>query len=395
MNNSLLQKNNTTFGFPCCALTVVDNASLNSLHLGGVFKVAGHGGHITYKPMRSLTIMQKKLIALAITAAFSAPAFADTSVYGLVDGGFGSKAVTTIGAPDVKVTTTGVLYSQDQTTRVGVKNSEDLDGGMKAMFQLEMGLTSGFGATAAIKPDRVLTGGLDFGQGTTLTIGQMSTPFRGIVYGNDAMYGANFVGNLITQDSSLTSRHVAAVVAHNFGAVTGTLGFMDTTVATDGVADNKTDTGFEATVVFKQDMLSVSGGYRSTKDTVATGPTPTTDTKTTDLILAANFDMGMAKLYGQFAQAKAEESVASTTNKRTYETVGVNVPFTPDLAGYVELGNGKHDTGAATSPKYSAYAVGVHYALSKATFGYAHFGSSKEDTVTKTDQYGVGLVHSF
>ena len=333
--------------------------------------------------------MQKKLIALAITAAFSAPAFADTSVYGLVDSGFGSKAVTNE-VTTIKTTDSGILYSQDQTTRVGVKNSEDLGNGMKALFQLEMGLSTGFGIQPSLSADRFLTGGLDLGQGTTVTIGKMGTPLRGIAYGNDAMYGANFVGNLITADASLTSRQVAALVAHNFGAITGTIAFMDSTRQVTNAADVKTGNGFEATAVYKQDALSVSGGYRNTK----TNTNANNEITTKDLILAANYDFGVAKLYGQFANVTADNQ-AGTSDKKTYETVGVNMPFTSTLAGYVELGNGKHDTGAATSPKYSAAAVGVHYDLSKATFAYVHVGTSKEDTVTKTDQYGIGLVHSF
>ncbi len=102
----------------------------------------------------------------------------------------------------------------------------------------------------------------------------------------------------------------------------------------------------------------------------------------------------MAKLYGQFAQVKADQSVATaTTDKKTYETAGVNVPFTPTLAGYVELSGGKHET--TVSNNYSAYGVGVRYDLSKATWGYAHVGSAKEDNVSKVDQMAIGLVHSF
>ena len=341
--------------------------------------------------------MQKKLIALAIASVISAPAFADTSVYGLADVGFGSKAVTPA-ATGVKTTDSGVLFGQDQTSKFGIKSSEDLGNGMKAMYQVEIGLGNGFTPSSNLNVDRVLTAGINFGQGTTLVGGKLSSPLRGIVYGNDAMYGANFIGNLVTMDSSLTARAVAIAAIHNFGSVTGSFAVLDHTTAIDGVADNKAGNGFEATAVYKQDALSVSGGYRNTQATVATAATPSSDIKTTDLIIAANYDFGVAKVYGQFAQVKADQSVAPvSTDKKTYETFGANVPFTPMLAGYVELGTGKHDTGAATSPKYSAYAVGLHYALSKGTFAYAHVGSYKEDTLvnTKMDQYGIGLVHSF
>jgi predicted porin len=337
--------------------------------------------------------MQKKIIALAITAAFaSAPAFADTSVYGLADVGFGSKA-TTPASTGLKTTESGISFGQDQTSRVGVKSSEDLGNGMKAMYQLEVGLGNGFTPSSNISVDRVLTAGLDFGQGTTLVGGKLSSPLRGIVYGNDAMYGANFIGNLVTMDSSLTARAVAVAVIQKFGAVTGSFAVLNHSTTVDNAPDVKHGNGYELTAVYKQDALSVSGGYRNTKDnsTLATN-----ELTTKDLIIAANYDMGMAKFYGQFANVTVDQQVGNS-DKKTYETAGVNVPFTSTLAGYVELGTGKHDTGAATSPKYSAYAVGARYDFGKNTWGYAHVGSYKEDTTvnTKMEQYGLGLVHSF
>lgn len=365
--------------------------------------------------------MQKKLIALAITAAFaSAPAFADTNVYGLVDAGFGSVTNTNQapGAVNPKTGQSGVDFSANQTSRVGVKSTEDLGNGMKAIYQLEMGLSSnpasdasfgkttgvagaatgtagataaGFSPNATISPDRILTAGLDFGQGTSVTIGKMSSPLRGIVYGNDAMYGSNLVGNLVTMDSSLTARSIQAMAAQNFGAVTATLGLLDNTTTADNTTDVKHGNGFEATAVYKQDALSVSGGYRSTKDNSVAAANEIT---TKDLILAANFDFGVAKLYGQFAQVKVDQVTVTTIDKRTYETAGVNVPFTPVLAGYVEVSMGKHDV-TAGSNNYSGYNVGAKYDMSKASWLYASVGSAKEDSVSKVDELAVGLVHSF
>jgi predicted porin len=402
----------------------VDNASLNSLHLGGVFKAAGNGSHITYKPMRSLTIMQKKLIALAIAAAFSAPAFADTTVYGLVDAGYGSVSNTATpagGGSSSKTTESGTAFSQNQTSRVGVKSTEDLGDGMKATFQLEMGLSSnpasdanfggalaggkGFAPNATIGPDRVLTVGLDLGQGTNVLIGKLSSPLRGIVYGNDAQYGSNLIGNLVTMDPSLTARAVAIAAIHNFGPVTGSFAILNNTIKTDGIADIQNGNGFEATAVFKQDMLSVSGGYRSTKSTTVTAlstPLAATDETTKDLILAANFDFGMGKVYGQYATVTVDTAIpaAIASDKTTYFTGGVNVPFTPTLAGYVELSSGKDDFGGPDSMKAKGYGLGVKYDLSKATSAYAHYGSMKLDETpstagSKVEQLALGMMHSF
>ena len=153
-----------------------------------------------------------------------------------------------------------------------------------------------------------MTAGLDFGQGTVLTVGRMSSPFRGIVYGNDAFYGANLVGNLVTMDSTLTSRVIAANVDQKIGAVKASVALLDDTRTADGTADVKVKNGFELTGVYNQDALSVSGGYRNTKAGAGTVALPELTTK--ELILAANYDFGMAKLYGQYASVNVDSSAA-------------------------------------------------------------------------------------
>jgi len=377
--------------------------------------------------------MQKKLIALAITAAFaSAPAFADTSVYGVVDSGFGtvSNTVTQTNGTSSKTGLQAINFSQLWTTRFGIKSSEDLGNGKKLTAVVETNIAAtnpmsdsqwgkivdgshatpvvvgnaSTASTATTLGDRVLDLALDLGQGTTILVGKMSSPLRNISYGYDAFYGSNLVGNLVTMDPSLTARAVAAGVAQNFGAVTATLAALDNTTTADGSPDNKHGNGFEATATFKQDALAVSGGYRSTK------VGSTTEVTTKDLILGASFDFGMAKLYGQFANVKVDSSASATaldSGKRTYETLGVNVPFTSTLAGYVQTSFGKNEMvtlagTAADKRNTSAYAVGVKYDLSKNTSAYADVGSAKLDAGTvsgaigsKVDQVAVGLVHSF
>jgi len=309
------------------------------------------------------------------------------------------------------------------TTRFGIKSVEDLGNGKKLTAVVETNIAgknpmndSNFGTTTtvttlstapttpAVLGDRVLDLALDLGQGTTILVGKMSSPLRGIAYGYDAFYGSNLVGNLVTMDSSLTARAVAAGVAQNFGAVTATLAALDNTTTSSAAPDNKHGNGFEATATFKQNALAVSGGYRSMK---AGGATEVT---TKDLILGASFDFGMAKLYGQFANVKVDNSLSATaagSGKRTYETLGVNVPFTPVFAGYVQTSFGKNQmvTAAGTAAdkrNMSAYAVGVKYDFSKNTSAYADVGTAKLNAGTvagaigsKVDQVAIGLVHSF
>jgi predicted porin len=368
--------------------------------------------------------MQKKLIALAITAAFaSAPAFADTNVYGRFDVGYGSVSNTNTTTTGVSSKTgeSGTAFSQNNTSMFGVKSVVDVNNGMKITSQLEMGLSSnpgsdanfnggviktgttghaGFAPNTTIGVDRVLTVGLDLGEGTTLTAGKMSSPLRGIVYHDDSIYGANLVGNLVTMDSAVTARTTALVAAHNFGAVTGTFGVLSNTTTADGNVDNKNGNGFEATAAYKQDALWVSGGYRSLKSTTGT-ITTLTDVTGKVMILAAAYDLGMAKIDGQFVTAKSDDALnAGSSTKQTYETVRVSAPFTSDLVAYAEMSFGKHQTAPGNEPKMNGFGVGAQYHLSKNDFLYAHIGTAKQDNTlvsagSKVDQVAFGLLTKF
>ncbi|MFA5371679.1 MAG: porin, partial [Sideroxydans sp.] len=79
--------------------------------------------------------MQKKLIALAIAAAFSTPVLAaDASVYGIIDGGIAS--ISSDGhESDMRAVSGGLSAS-----RIGVNASEDLDNGMKVSINVEYGM---------------------------------------------------------------------------------------------------------------------------------------------------------------------------------------------------------------------------------------------------------------
>ena len=80
--------------------------------------------------------MQKKIIALAIAAAFAAPvaAMADSSFYGSMDGGLRHQTNDTIAAGG---TTDSMKMGQYNTSRWGFKGVDDLGDGMKANVVVE------------------------------------------------------------------------------------------------------------------------------------------------------------------------------------------------------------------------------------------------------------------
>jgi predicted porin len=79
--------------------------------------------------------MNKKLVALAVSTAFSVPAFAQSSVtlYGVIDEGI--DYTNNVGGGHVYELASGFA----QGSRWGLKGTEDLGGGLKTIFQLENG----------------------------------------------------------------------------------------------------------------------------------------------------------------------------------------------------------------------------------------------------------------
>lgn len=97
--------------------------------------------------------MKKTLLAAALFAGFASVAQAETSVtlYGLIDTGIGFNRVETrdaITEDKHKASRIGAISGVQSGSRWGLRGSEDLGDGLRAMFVLESGFSSGNGKSA-------------------------------------------------------------------------------------------------------------------------------------------------------------------------------------------------------------------------------------------------------
>jgi len=84
--------------------------------------------------------MKKHIIAAAVAAAVAVPAMAqNVEVYGVMDYSLASTTEEISGGATTKTTTTGANGNL-AGSRFGVRGSEDLGGGLKAVFQIEWGI---------------------------------------------------------------------------------------------------------------------------------------------------------------------------------------------------------------------------------------------------------------
>jgi predicted porin len=183
--------------------------------------------------------MQKKVLVLAVAAAISSPAFADSevSVYGKVDMGLAS---TDSGAGG-----TSTMQVGSQVTKLGFKGAEDLGDGLSAIWQIEQQIdidAAGSGnSTHTTFAGRNSFGGLKGDSWGTILMGNHDTPYkiatRGLdVFGdqlpdNRALMGINGVhdarlGNAlayISPDMNGFSAALAYVAGAESAATSGTV----------------------------------------------------------------------------------------------------------------------------------------------------------------------------
>lgn len=161
--------------------------------------------------------MQKKIIALAIAAAISAPAFADTSnvtVYGVLNADVErvKNSIPSLAAGNSTATSLNRVNSN--ASRFGIKGEEDLGDGLKAIFQIE---------------SRVNLVGNELTSGTNAGTAGVLNGIRNSNVGLKGSFGTAFVG---VWDTPFKTAHNAVEMFDNTTIATATALMGTTTVTT-------------------------------------------------------------------------------------------------------------------------------------------------------------------
>lgn len=333
--------------------------------------------------------MQKKIIVLAIAsaAAFSAPAFADTTFYGLVD-----LAVAHASA-DGQKSDTQLISGGLSTSRVGLKSSEDMGNGMKAIVNLEykvdagtstmsgtasgvtareqmLGLSSNFGTVAG---GYLQTTAWDFQNSYDPTSGATISPL-----GNVTVAGNFLIGSVA---KAARASRALAYISPSMGGVTVAVNYStaladqlgDLTLASNATTGLKT-TGTLLSVNYAGGPLAVGGVYAKTTNDTTTAPLPAAYLNSKEYALGASFDFSVAKL---FATYQSNTPTGKSANKA--ESVGATIPVGP---GTVVVSYAKAKM-ATASTSASGETVGYLYSWSSTTTVYAAYSKMSQDTGTK------------
>ncbi len=344
--------------------------------------------------------MKKALIALAVLGLTGGAAVAQSSVtlFGVLDANM--RYTKSSGQNLKKVDSSGL-----NTSRFGVRGTEDLGGGLKAGFWLESEVSSDTGVAGGGSAfwGRRATVSLmgDFGE---VRLGRNKTASRLHIEDFDPSQ-ATGMGNVLAVYSSLGSgTNLAAGRADNMVSyltpdnLGGFYGAVDVS-AGEGAGTGTTGTankGYYGRAGYKQGALHVSGTYA----------TVGTTSKYKLAAIGASYDFGIVKPAFNYSQAKFND------RKEDVYTLSATAPLGQGLlmASYTDAKfNNAAEVAGISAGDAKLYFVGYVYNLSKRTALYTTYGTIDNNGAGKfavagsptvvagrsSSGFDVGIRHSF
>lgn len=323
--------------------------------------------------------MKKSLVALAVLATTGAAmAQSSVTIYGRID--------TSVGSNKVNGVSTTQLFSGNLTsTRWGLRGSEDLGGGLKAIFGLEQGFDSSNGTQAAGSAfDRMSIVGLSGGFGT-LKLGRHDTSF-------DDIRDLSISSNLWDSEFTPTKIAYTAGVADYSSRASNQIRYESPSFGGFSLGASY---GLDEDATVKADTTAFNLRYRAGNLDVGFGYQDQKANNRKYSTLGGAYNFGVARLSAGFNRAEIRNG-----NEADGFAIGVNVPVGA-LDFSVGYAYSKAETPAgATAAKGTALSAGVTYAMSKRTRLYGAFldGEVENGAGVKTldrRMYSVGVRHDF
>ncbi|MFL6676402.1 MAG: porin [Massilia sp.] len=369
----------------------------------------------TFNNYKETGFMNKTIIAAAILAIGTSAASAqNVSIYGIADAAFVRESGGSAGTAN-KLTSGAASAS-----RIGFRGTEDLGGGMSALFTLETGYRIDTGEVDAAGTifNRQAFVGLKT-QAGTVTLGRQYTPWHnalaqvgdpfstGTAAGSKNMF-PDFGTNVRTSNTVVYS----TPVTNGFGAE---LAYS----AGEQAGNNKAGRQMGAAFGYAAGPLNVRVAYNHKNSDVAAaaGVTPVSRTIGTNTLLVANYNFRVIKAYFAYGIDKGFNSAPLGNANNPYGGVkptastdgnsillGFSAPVGPgSLMGSVQRKNDK----TSFNQDARSWGVGYVYPLSKRTNLYTAYGkidnkngagytvANNTETGSGDTGFNLGLRHTF
>ncbi len=357
--------------------------------------------------------MQKKIIALAIAAAVSAPALADNAnvtIYGKAFLNVESVKNDKVVAPNKD----NAMRILNNASRLGVKGSEDVGGGLNAIYQFEVEMDASGLTAAGLGKTRNSGVGMEGGFGKFI-VGIWDTPFKVAhnkieLFDNTTSFTAiNLIGKAGNSAAAAAggagananyNTRQASMIQYwtpNFNGVQAAVSFSPDAAPTT----TKDASKLSMAATYDMDAVYVSAAYESRKDIFA----GSTDS---GLRFVGKYTMGDFWVGATVESIKVNRTATTSFSQKNME-----------LVGQYKLGANKFAISYAKAGKTDVTATGANqlavrygFDFSKRTEFFAAYASLKNDTagayaLSNTYQptgaatgstqtvIGAGLIHSF
>ena len=343
--------------------------------------------------------MKKHLIAAAVAAAVAVPAMAqNVSVSGVVDVGMGRLDTgATTNATRTSGTSNGLT-----TSNIKFSGSEDLGGGLKAIFTLTQEFSPATGALSGQTDNRVTQvsgtttkSGRDVMQETSVGL---AGNFGSIKIGKfnhnarEAFGVGRLSGNLGRIDSTLfrtLGNDVDNSIAFTSASLSGftfdlTYGGKETGgPAADATVANATDATYANYKTVSGALRYSSGPLNAAVSRINRTEVGTKKREGTHF--GVDYDFGMAKV--GLIYAVNDPSSDAANDETNVTSVSAVIPFAGGVALHVNFA--EYDADAANSGA-SAYALAITKDLSKRTTLYTSYGKTKNDSGVRIAHGGSG-----
>lgn len=353
--------------------------------------------------------MQKKIIAAAIAAVFSAPAFADNSnvtLYGVANVSYdlvntGSDAAGKAAFSSNKVS--------NNTSRLGLKGSEDLGDGLSAIWQIEQKIDlDNAGGTFGT---RNTFAGLSSKTAGTVLLGRHDTPYNlstrkldlfadsladnRSILGGGRSAAANAVPAVATATvgASFDGRQPDAIayISPNLNGFTGAAAYV---AGAENQTSNAQTKGSAWSLAgwYNLDALYASLGYEVHHIGTAPGTVGNTALPAGTTKKESAWKLGLSYTIDALTANFAHERIGDNFGAAGANALGHNTYY---LAGKYTLGNGaiklaytRASANAAANTGTRQASIGYDHSLSKRTSAYALYTQLHNDTA------GVYLLSS-
>jgi predicted porin len=345
--------------------------------------------------------MQKKIIALAIAAAFSAPAFADTAnvtVYGDV-----KMAVESIKVGDT-VNTSNTGYGANKissnVTKLGFKGAEDLGDGLSAIWQIEQQIDIDNSATgnSTFATRNSFLGLKDNAMGTVL-LGKYDTPYKLATRSLDPFDSTIADNRSLTGGVGAKSAVVGfdgrqpsllAYMSPSMGGLTisaaQVFGAEDATAATNSVRGSASSIA----AVYSADALFASAAYEvhnfgtGGSGTLGATGSAVAGTKESAVKLGLGFTMAALALGAEVERTSDDIALAgSDNNKFGHTAYSVFAKFNLSSSNAVKVAYSHvgetNNNGTSKNDAANQVSVGFDHNLSKRTSVFALYTTIRND----------------